>query len=89
MARCCARNDDIVRSDGRIIDAHSDVIVPLQVEVFQPICAGDQRQHLAVIAVPVRCQMRMAMPINGCHDRNVRRGEIVRDLLLIHCGSSW
>jgi hypothetical protein len=31
----------------------------------------------------------MAMPINCCHDRNVRRGEIVRDLLLIHRGSSW
>src|SRR5919201_3161075 len=89
MARCCARNDDIVRSDGWIVNAYRDVIVPLQVEVFQPICAGDKRQHLAVISVPVRGQMRMALPINGRYYCNVRRGEIVRDLLLIHRGSSW
>lgn len=89
VASCCARNDDIIRGDGWIVNAHGDVIVSLQVEVFQPICAGDKRQHLAVIAVPMRSEMRMAMPVNGRHHRNVRRSEIVRDLLLIHCGSSW
>ena len=88
VARGCARNDDIIRGDGRIVNAHGDVIVSLQVEVFQPICAGDKRQHFTVIPVPIRGEMRMAMPVHGRHHRNVRRGKILRDLLLIHRGPS-
>jgi hypothetical protein len=33
--------------------------------------------------------MRMAMPVNGRHHRNVRRSKIFRDLLWIHRGPSW
>jgi hypothetical protein len=42
---------------GRLVHAHGDARIPLQVEVLEPICAGDQDQDLAVVPVPlgVRC----------------------------------
>jgi len=59
-----AGNDHVVRGDGRIVDAHGNVIVPLHIEVFQPVFTGDKRQYLPVVSVPIRRQMRMAVPIN-------------------------
>jgi hypothetical protein len=67
---------------------HDGLRVPLQVKVLEPILAGDQGQDLAVVPVPVRCQMRSALPMNRRHHRDMRRGEIGRDLLFIHSGPS-
>src|SRR5712692_3803925 len=89
VAGRCARDDDVVRGGGWIVNAHGDVIVPLHVEVFQPIFAGDKGQYFPVVPVPIRCQMRMAIPVNRRYHRNVRRGEIGRDLLSIHREPSW
>src|SRR5882724_7025077 len=89
VAGRCPRDDDVFPGGGGIINAHGDAMIPLQVAVFQPIVAGDQGQHLAVVPVPVRCQMRMAIPANRRHYRDVRRSEIGRDLLWIHRGPSW
>src|SRR5437016_3108655 len=79
----------VVRGGGGIVDAHGDAVMTLQVAVFQPIGAGDQGQHLAVVPVPVRRQMRSAVPVNRRHHRDVRRGEIGCDLLWIHRVPSW
>jgi hypothetical protein len=37
--------------------------------VSLPLFAGEQRSHLAVIAVSVRGEIQMAMPVHGCHHR--------------------
>jgi hypothetical protein len=47
------------------------------------------KAYFPVVPVPIRCQMRMAMPIHGRHHRNVRRGKIRHDFFLIHRGPSW
>ena len=38
VTSCCSRNDDIIRGDGRIVNAHGDVIVSLQVGISADLC---------------------------------------------------